>query len=218
MAERELNDLRRALGVGAWRRLPRPGAGPGVLAAARRSGLAVRLGGFLVRRRGQGLDLTTTEGTVSEPVVDHEAEYESVLVALESGRDARQVVATAAKLAARRRRGIHVLVTITVPQTSPIDVPLPDQELAAQAVIEQAKVQGGRRVTGHWAKVRPGQAGRLIVQEARELRARAIVLPLPPRRGTTLFGKTLETVLSERPCRVVIESEPAGHAAAREPV
>jgi APA family basic amino acid/polyamine antiporter len=32
---------------------------------------------------------------------------------------------------------------------------------------------------------------------------------LPPRSGTTLFGKTLETVLAERPCRVIIESDPA---------
>jgi hypothetical protein len=37
-------------------------------------------------------------------------------------------------------------------------------------------VLGGRRVTGHWEKARPGQA--------------------------------LETVLEERPCRVIIESEP----------
>jgi basic amino acid/polyamine antiporter, APA family len=34
-------------------------------------------------------------------------------------------------------------------------------------------------------------------------------MPLPPRTGTTLFGKTVETVLSERPCRVIIESEPS---------
>jgi APA family basic amino acid/polyamine antiporter len=32
-------------------------------------------------------------------------------------------------------------------------------------------------------------------------------MSLPPRRtGASLFGKTLETVLAERPCRVIIES------------
>jgi APA family basic amino acid/polyamine antiporter len=32
-------------------------------------------------------------------------------------------------------------------------------------------------------------------------------MSLPPRRtGASLFGKTLETVLSERPCRVIIDS------------
>ena len=40
-------------------------------------------------------------------------------------------------------------------------------------------MQGGRRVSGHWEKVRAGQAGRRIVDEAREMRARAIVMPLP---------------------------------------
>ena len=64
------------------------------------------------------------------------------------------------RLAARRRRGIHVLVTIPVPASSPIDAEMPEQELAAQAIIEQARIQGGRRVSGHYEKVRAGQAGR----------------------------------------------------------
>jgi APA family basic amino acid/polyamine antiporter len=88
---------------------------------------------------------------------------------------------------------------------------MPEQELAAQALIEQAKLRGGRRVSGHYEKIRAGQAGRLVIQEAREMRAAAIVMPLPARvRGSSLFGGTLETVLAERPCRVIIESEPAG--------
>jgi basic amino acid/polyamine antiporter, APA family len=41
------------------------------------------------------------------------------------------------------------------------------------------------------------------------MRAAAIVMPLPRRvDGASLFGKTLETVLTERPCRVIIESVP----------
>jgi APA family basic amino acid/polyamine antiporter len=43
------------------------------------------------------------------------------------------------------------------------------------------------------------------------MRAAAIVMPLPRRiDGASLFGKTLETVLTERPCRVIIESSPDG--------
>jgi len=112
-------------------------------------------------------------------------------------------------MAARRRRGIHVLVPIVVPASAPIDAAMPEQEEAAHALIEQARLQGGRRVTGHWEKVRAGQAGRLIVEEARELRARAIVMPLPPRQAGSVFGKTLETVLQDRPCRVIIQTDPA---------
>ena len=85
---------------------------------------------------------------------------------------------------------------------------MPEQEAAAAAIIEQARLQGGRRVTGHWQKVRAGQQGRLIVEEAKALRARAIVMQLPPRQAGALFGRTLETVLAERPCRVIIQTDP----------
>jgi APA family basic amino acid/polyamine antiporter len=170
---------------------------------------------YPVYRRHQGLDLTTTtKVAVPKPVVDHEAEYESVLVALEGKEYSPAAMATAIKLAARRRRGIHVLVTILVPQSSPIGAELPEQELVAQAIIEQAKLQGGRRVSGHWAKVRSGQAGRLIVEEAREMRAQAILLPLR-RGGGPLFGKAVETVLADRPCRVILLAQPNERPAGR---
>jgi APA family basic amino acid/polyamine antiporter len=160
-------------------------------------------------RRRQGLDLTTTaKVAIPQPVTEREAEYDSVLVAYEQAHFVPDAISTAVKLAARRRRGIHVLVTITVPASSPIDAAMPEAELAAQSIIEQAKLIGGRRVSGHVEKVRHGQAGRLIVEEAREMRAAAIVLPLPPRRGATLFGSTVETVLAERPCRVIVERPP----------
>jgi basic amino acid/polyamine antiporter, APA family len=170
--------------------------------------LAIGLTIYVVFRRRQGLSLTETHKVVMpKPVVEHEVEYESVLVAFEDGHFSSGAVATTVRLAARRRRGIHVLVTITVPPNSPIDASMPEQEARAATLIDRARVRGGRRVTGHWEKVRPGQAGRRIVEEARDIRARALVMSLPPRRaGVSLFGKTLETVLTERPCRVIIDS------------
>jgi APA family basic amino acid/polyamine antiporter len=171
---------------------------------------------YAIYRHRQGLDLTSTmKVAIPKPVVDHEAEYESILVAMNEPSYRPDAIATAVKLAARRRRGVHLLVTINVPNSSPLNAELRAQERAAQEMIEQAKVQGGRRVSGHWVKVRPGGAGRRIVDEARKTRARAIVMPLPERRaqaGGSLFGKTLETVLAERPCRVIIESAPVSSA------
>jgi basic amino acid/polyamine antiporter, APA family len=167
---------------------------------------------FVAFRRRQGLDLTTTtKVAVPRPVTDREAEYESVLVALDVKHPSDGAVATAVKVAARRRRGIHLLVTIPVPASSPIDADMPEQELAAQAIIEEARLQGGRRVSGHAEKIRAGQAGRLIVKEAKQMRAQAVVLPLPARTGGSLFGKTVEIVLAERPCRVIIHSDGAGN-------
>src|SRR5215211_2179387 len=165
---------------------------------------------YVAFRRRQGLDLASTHKVaIPQPVVDHEAEYDSVLVHFgDEGYD-EQVLATAVKLAARKRRGIHVLVTITVPNSLEIDASMPAEEAAADSLIEQAKLQGGGRVSGHWEKVRAGQAGRRIIEEAQDMRAAAVVLTLPRRiAGTSVFGKTIETVLTERPCRVIIESRP----------
>ncbi len=173
--------------------------------------LAIGITTYVLYRRHQGLSLTETHKIVSpKPVVEHEVEYESILVAFEDNDYSPEAVSTAVRLAARRRRGIHVLVTITVPPNAPIDAVLPEQEAKASSVIDSARLRGGRRVTGHWEKVRPGQAGRRVVEEAKEIRARAIVMPLPPRRtGATIFGRTLETVLTERPARVIIDSSRA---------
>ena len=165
---------------------------------------------YALYRRRHGLDLTSTHKVaIPHPVIDHEAEYDSVLVWFgDDGYDP-QVISTAAKLAARKRRGIHVLVTINVPYALPIGAPMLETEAAARSTIEQAKVQGGGRVSGHIERVRPGQSGRRIIEEAQDMRAAAVVLPLPRRvNGASVFGMTLETVLTERPCRIIIQSSP----------
>ena len=110
---------------------------------------------YIFYRRAQGLDLTSTHKVaIPQPVVDHEAEYDSVLVPLSEGYD-ETVIATAAKLAARRRRGIHVLAIVTVPSALKIDAPMPEAVAAAESLIEQARRAGGR------ARVRPRRAGAL---------------------------------------------------------
>ncbi len=169
---------------------------------------------YLIYRRRQGLDLVTTHKVViPRSVVDTEAEYESILVVFDERGYEPELMATAQRMAAHRRRGIHVLVNITVPWNAPIGAHLRAQEEAAQSVIEQAKIQGGRRVSGHCKPVRPGEAGSRIVKEAQEMHAKAIVMPMSKRNGAgSLFDRTLETVLDERPCRVIIESLPADSA------
>jgi APA family basic amino acid/polyamine antiporter len=170
--------------------------------------LAVGIAGYVLYRRNQHLSLTqTTKVVMPQPIVDHEVEYESILVAFEDGQYSEEAIGMAVRLAARRRRGIHVLVTITVPANAPIGASMPDAESKAQVAVDQARVRGGRRVTGHYEKVRAGGAGRRVVDEAKEIHAAAIVMPLPRKRaGASVFGRTLETVLAERPCRVIIDS------------
>src|ERR1700754_3207180 len=104
---------------------------------------------YLWFRRRHGLDLTSTHKVaIPQPVVDHEAEYDSVLVPLGDTYD-ESVVATAAKLAARKRRGIPLLALVPVPSALKIDAPMPEAIANAESLIEQARVQVGARVSGH---------------------------------------------------------------------
>jgi APA family basic amino acid/polyamine antiporter len=160
-------------------------------------------------RRHCELPLVQTVKVVTpEPLGVQEVEYQSVLVAFEEEPFSKEAVATAARLAARRRRGIHVLAIVNVPTHLPLDAPLEERESEAQSKIEQAKLIGGMRVTGSVQRVRPGQAGQAIVEEARAIKAAAIVMELRYRNGTPLYGKTLQTVLAERPCRVIVDAQP----------
>ena len=115
---------------------------------------------YLLYRRAQGLDLASTHKVaIPQPVVDHEAEYDSVLVPLADGAYDESVVATAAKLAARRRRGIHVIALVTVPSALKIDAPMPEAEAAAR-VADRAGARAGRRARVRARRARPLRPGR----------------------------------------------------------
>jgi basic amino acid/polyamine antiporter, APA family len=151
----------------------------------------------------------TVKVVTPEPLGVEEVEYASVLVAFDDEEPfSEEAVATATRLAARRRRGIHVLAIVNVPTHLPLDASLEEKESQAQSKIEQAKLIGGMRVTGSVQRVRPGQAGQAIVEEARAIKAAAIVMQLRYRNGTPLYGKTLQHVLAERPCRVIVAASP----------
>jgi len=165
---------------------------------------------YVLYRRNQRLPLTQTVKVVlPEPLGVEEVEYRSVLVAFEDDEEfSPEMVATAIKLAGKRRRGIHVHSMMTVPSNLPLKAEMPEQEGEAQSKIEEAKLIGGQRVTGHVSRVRPGQAGYSVSEEAAEIKAEAIVMGLSYRNGAPQYDKTLQTILSERPCRVIIVSDP----------
>jgi basic amino acid/polyamine antiporter, APA family len=168
---------------------------------------------YVLYRRHQRLGLRQTVKVVMpEPLGVEEIEYRSVLVAFEDDEPfSEEMVATAVKLASNRRRGIHVHSMLTVPANLPLDAALDKREAEAQSKIEQAKLIGGQRVTGHVERIRPGQAGYSIADEARMINAAAVVVGLRYRGGTPLYDKTLQTVLGERPCRVIVVSDRSVH-------
>jgi APA family basic amino acid/polyamine antiporter len=166
---------------------------------------------YVLYRRNQQLPLTKTVKVVlPEPLGVEEVEYRSVLVAFEDDEEfSPEMVATAIKLAGKRRRGIHVHSMMTVPTNLPLNAEMREREGEAQRKIEEAKLIGGQRVTGHVARVRPGQAGYSVSEEAAEIKAEAIVMGLSYRNGAPQYDKTLQTILGERPCRVIIVSDPS---------
>ncbi len=164
---------------------------------------------YVLYRRSQKLPLTETVKVVTpEPLGVEEIEYRSILVAFEDGEPfSEEMVATAIKLASKRRRGVHIHSMLTVPTNLPLDAELREQEAEAQSKVEQAKLIGGQRVTGHVERVRPAQAGYSISDEANLISAAAVVVGLRYRNGAPLYDKTLQTVLSERPCRIIVVSD-----------
>jgi basic amino acid/polyamine antiporter, APA family len=166
---------------------------------------------YIAYRRYQGLSLKETVKVEQlTPLGVEEVEYKSILIAFDDDAPfSNEAVATAKALAARRpRRAIHVVSLVTVPANLPLDAPLEERERAAQTKVEQAKLICGRRVSGHTERVRPGQAGQVIVEEARAIDAAALVMPLRYRNGTPLYGRALQTVLAKRPCRVIVAANP----------
>ena len=176
--------------------------------------MALGIAVYMLYRRNQRLPLTETVKVVTpEPLGVEEIEYRSVLVAFGDGEPfSEEMVATAVKLASKRRRGIHVHALLTVPTNLPLDAEMRDAEAEAQSKIEQAKLIGGQRVTGHVERVRPGQAGYSIANEAKLINAAAVVVWLRYRNGVPQYDKTLQTVLGERPCRVIVVSEKGAHS------
>ena len=176
-------------------------------------------GVYVGYRRHQKLPITETVKVVlPEPLDVEEVEFRSVLVPFEDDPFSEVAIATAARLAARKRRGIHVISLLNVPAHLPIDAALPAQQERAQSKIERAKLIGGQRVSGHVQRIRPGQASKAIVEEADSIRASAIVMQLTYRGNAPLYGKTLQGVLGKRPCRVLVTADPPGtEAPEREP-
>jgi APA family basic amino acid/polyamine antiporter len=171
---------------------------------------------YLLYRRHHDLPVKATVTVVMpEPLDVEEVEYQSVLVPFEDDPFSELTIGTAARLAARKSRGIHIVSLLNVPAHLPLDAPLPRQQEKAQSKIEQAKLIGGRRVTGHVVRVRPGQAPKAIIDEAVEIKAVAIVMQLTYRNGTPLYGKTLQGVLGNRPCRVIVAADPGGDRSER---
>ncbi len=174
--------------------------------------MVVGFTGYLLYRRHQELPLSRTVKVITpEPLGVEELEYRSIIVAFAADQPfSEELMATAARLTSDRRRGIHLTALLTVPRHLPLDSAMAEEEGAAQTKIERAKLMAGMRVSGRVERTRPGEEGYFLARQARDAQAEALVIGLPSRNGVPQYSKTLETVLRERPCRVIVVSEGTG--------
>ncbi len=165
---------------------------------------------YVVYRRGV-VHLPLTETVKAPPMLGPAAvlEYRSILVPIVEGEQAREAVHIAARLATERRATIVAMRVIVVPLDLPLSVELPEQDALADALLGEAHDIGdlyGVRVVERL--VRERSAGLAIVEEAVRRNSDIIVMGAPrlPHRTRTseIFGKTIDYVLRNAPCRVMI--------------
>jgi basic amino acid/polyamine antiporter, APA family len=136
-------------------------------------------------------------------------EFRTIVVPIVAGPQAREAMHIAARLAGERRATIVAMRVIVVPLDLPLDSELPDQEVLADELLDEAHDIGdlyGVRVVERLARSR--NAGAAIVAEADRRNAEIVVMGAPRlphhTRTSALFGKTADYVLRHAPCRVMI--------------
>jgi nucleotide-binding universal stress UspA family protein len=136
-------------------------------------------------------------------------EYRFIVVPIVEGEQAREAMHIAARLSTERGARIVAMRVIVVPLDLPLNVELPEQERLADRLLDEAHDIGdlyGVPVVER--VVRERNAGSAIVEEANRRNAEIVVLGAPrlPHRTRTseIFGKTVDYVLRNAPCRVMI--------------
>jgi basic amino acid/polyamine antiporter, APA family len=177
-------------------------------APTRYAGLAWLAVGFVVYtlyRRRLGVPLATTSRAPIQLGPAIALEYRTILVPIVSGPESHESVDLAARLAAERGATIVALRVIVVPLDLPIDAPMPEQEEQADHLLDDARataeIYGVRMID---RVVRARSAGRAIVDEAERRQAEIVVLGAPRGRHRDIFGKTVDYVLKNAPCRVMV--------------
>ena len=172
--------------------------------------------GFYVVYRRRILHLPLAE-TVRAPIIIGPAvalEYRNVLVPVVWRRESEAAVDLACRLATERRASIMAITVVEVPLELPLDAPLDDATLErAYTLLDEARAIGdayGVNVIGRLVRAR--RAGRAIVDEAGRRNSEIIVMGSPrrdqDRRRGRIFGGTVDFVLKNAPCRVMVAAAP----------
>jgi APA family basic amino acid/polyamine antiporter len=142
-----------------------------------------------------------------------EGVYERILVPMKLGPIGEEVLATAIKLAEEQGATVSALHVIAVPMDKPLEAQMIEAEERAEASLAEAKLlaaEHGVTVEGKINRAR--SIGEAIVAEARRKGVDLIVMGSSPRwrRQSRFFSPTVDYVLRNAPCEVMVIAYPQG--------
>ena len=149
------------------------------------------------------------------PPVPPRADFRRILVPMKLGDIGEEMVATAIALA---QDGddveVQAITVVRVPRQFPLEGDLPPAVAArVEATLEEARALGeDHGVEVHTGVVRARSIGHAILEEAHARGADLIVLGSSPRwrRQARFFSPTVDFVLRNAPCEVMVVAFPEG--------
>jgi basic amino acid/polyamine antiporter, APA family len=166
---------------------------------------------FVSVRLSHGEGLLERVRAPDELPVTSALDVHRILVPMKLGIIGEEMVATAVKLAAEHGAAVEALHVIRVDLSNSIDAPLEQDQDQANESLAEAKLLGADHgVTVDGATVRARSIGAAIVSHARDVNADLIVLGSSPRwrRQSRFFSPTVDYVLRNAPCEVLIVAFP----------
>jgi len=141
------------------------------------------------------------------------ADFRRILVPMKLGNVGEEMAATAIALAKERGASVDAVYVIRVPLELELDAELVDQEEQAAASLVEAEQLGEENgVAVNPVTVRSRSIGQAIVAEAARRESDLIVLGSAARwrRQSAFFSPTVDFVLRNAPCEVLVVAFPQG--------
>jgi basic amino acid/polyamine antiporter, APA family len=142
-----------------------------------------------------------------------EGAYERILVPMKLGPIGEEILATAIKLAEERASTVSALHVIAVPMDRALYADMFDAEERAEASLAEAKILAAEHAVPVEGKIiRARSIGEAIVEDAKREGVDLIVLGSSPRwrRQSRFFSPTVDHVLRNAPCEVMVIAYPQG--------
>jgi APA family basic amino acid/polyamine antiporter len=177
--------------------------------------MVVGLTGYVLYRRSQHLDLRSQHRILrpERPAGFQALEYRTALVPIFGGDVSLETLSTAGKLIGEDGV-VYAVYVLPVPSQLSLGAGLEEEEAEGRSLLETARIKGRRAgLKIHTDLVRTRNPGATLVEEAK--RHNSDVIYLSTRHAPAneqRIGPLAAYLLSRRPCRIIIETEPADRA------